>query len=168
MNDDQQAKQCKVHFNLERAALDEATPWPPYVGESLWAEMVTDTSARLDNIPFYAKGVSYLDEVRLEDYQPDSPDAGEAGPMFYEYVGVLKHSGHGTVRAILNDDEKFEIANSAIDDVIAMGCRSEGAGMCISIDIPPDVDSSRVMAILKSAEAAGAIFVDVGFLPAAD
>jgi hypothetical protein len=77
--------------------------------------MVTESSARLENSPFYAKGVSYLDEVRLTPYRPSNDE--EVSPGFYEYDGVLRHGGHGRVRAILRDEEKSGLAQRALDEV---------------------------------------------------
>jgi hypothetical protein len=167
MDKDEKIRKCKVHFVLEKGTLDDSTPWPPYEGETIWAELINGMSARLENSPFYAKGISYLDEVRLVPYQPLASDEDLEGPGYYEYEAVLRHSGHGTVRTLLRDDQKTGIAERALDEVLALGCTYEGYEYGVSIDIPPDVDSDKILSILEAAKVEGAIFVDVGFLPKA-
>jgi hypothetical protein len=100
------------------------------------------------NSPFYAKGVSYLDEVRLRDYElPPNMDRDDIGRGFFEFDNVLKRSGHGTVRAILRSEELKEMAEAAVEETKRLGCTSESTGNClVSIDIPPCVGAATVMA----------------------
>ena len=90
-----------MRFALQKRMLDEQTPWPPVEIETIWAEWVAPRSARLLNSPFFAKGISYLDEVQTTD--------PEEAADFPEFQSVLKHSGHGTVRAILISDDLKEV-----------------------------------------------------------
>ena len=158
---------CKVLFSgIVKRALDSETIWPPLEAESLWAEQLTPNSARLLNSPFYARGVSYLDEVGIKGAGlPDGLNPLEVAQGFYEFESVLKHSGHGTVRAILISEDVQDTAQAAIDEIELLGCTWEGAGACLSIDIPPEVDKRAVMGILERASFEQAIYVDVGFLP---
>ncbi len=158
---------CKARFALEQGSLDEQTPWPPYPAETLWAELIGPRSARLLNSPFYAKGVNYLDEVRVKDADlPPGMKPEEANPYFFEFESVLKRSGHGTVRAILKSEDHRQIAEEAVSAITQAGCTWEGAdGGLLSIDIPPGVNAGAVMATLALAYARGAIYVDVGYVP---
>lgn len=157
---------CKVHFKLQKGALDEQTPWPPCEEESLWGELTGQKSARLLNVPFYAKGVSYLDEVRLEKPTlPDGMSPDEIGPNVFDFGSVTRRSGHATVRAILISEEHRGAAEEAISKIEQLGCSWESAGRgLLAIDIPPEADQRSVMAALEASASAGEIYVDIGVL----
>lgn len=76
------SSKVKVWFKLEDAWHDSAT-------ESLWASNLGDGLYRLENSPFYAFGVSFLDTVTaIERY----------GRLWFDKV-VLR-GGHSTYRII--------------------------------------------------------------------
>ncbi|MFI5808801.1 DUF4265 domain-containing protein [Streptomyces sp. NPDC051561] len=52
----------KVHFRME---VDE-DGWPPASVESLWAVDLGDGTVRLDNTPWFVRGVASDDIVRVE------------------------------------------------------------------------------------------------------
>ncbi|MEU1503299.1 DUF4265 domain-containing protein [Streptomyces sp. NPDC005732] len=54
----------KVHFRME---IDE-DGWPPASVESLWAVDLGDGRVRLDNTPWFVRGVASGDVIRV---QPD-------------------------------------------------------------------------------------------------
>jgi hypothetical protein len=155
---------CKVLFNLETFMLDEQTKWPPGDVETMWAEQLDSRSARLLNYPFYAKDVSFLDVIRTKAEIPrELPEGGVA--EFPEFESVTQRSGHGTVRAILRSDDHRQTAERTLLDVEHLGCTLETtSGELVSIDIPPEVDQNKVMAVLNGAASAGAIFLDIGYL----
>jgi hypothetical protein len=163
-------RKCKVRFALEKGVLDTGTPWPPCEAESLWGELIAPRAARLLNSPFFARGVSYLDEVVVRNAElPSGMSPEDAGPNFFEFESVLNRSGHGTVRAILTSEATRELAEIAVSKIERLGCTWESAAEwrpTLSIDIPPEVDQREVMAILEAAHRGKAIHIDVGFLPA--
>jgi hypothetical protein len=147
----------KVSVPVEKVQLDAHLTWPPYESESLWAEARGDEKAVLLNSPFFARGLSYLDEIEFTKEHAD----GTA-----ELVGIVAHSGHGTVRAILTDSNMLDEATAAINKLERLGCTWEGGdGSVVAIDIPPGVRKEEVMAILDEAKAKAVFYVDVGFLP---
>lgn len=73
---------CKVSFQTDPDGISGGSP------ERLWAKRLSPTELRfeLQNSPFYADGVSYLDVVEAQG-SLDSP--GE-----FKYVKTVKPSGH--------------------------------------------------------------------------
>lgn len=110
-------------FPLER----DEHGYPPDDAESLWANKVTDSTYQLDNIPWFAVGVSWGDLVRVR--------RSGAGELLFEEV--VKPSGHSTVRVIV-----YEL--DALDEVIGrverIGCSTENSHVpgLFSVDIPPN------------------------------
>ncbi len=160
--------QLKVRFLLNRGMLDEQTPWPPFEFESLWAEKVGQRSVKLLNYPFYAAGVSFLDEVLATDVnQLDGISTTDGEPELVQFESVLKHSGHGTVRVILKSEDDRATAETAISEIERLGCTWESSDLelpTLSVDIPPEADQEGVMSILTAASSAKTIYIDVGFL----
>lgn len=109
--------------------------YPPVGAETLWAQSEGD-GFRLENIPFFARGVAFGDIVYAV------PVDG-----LLEYKWVLKRSGHGTVRIIMfeGDTEKTR------DEFRALGCRSELSHIpsLFAVDIPPTSDYAAVRDFLE-------------------
>lgn len=105
--------------------------------ETPWATKVGDDLYRLENSPFYAYSVSWLDIVRA----PYSDE--EQRPTFVETV---EKSGHRTVRIVF--DPPVEDGNESdrrLSEIVALGCSYEGANTSyICIDIPPHTDFDKV------------------------
>jgi Domain of unknown function (DUF4265) len=82
--------------------------------ETLWAVRVTPDRFRLDNLPFYAYGVSLGDIVEGEEYVPG----------MYDLVKVVEPSGNRLMRVILAADAKANTAAGklVIDRLHALGC----------------------------------------------
>lgn len=100
--------------------------------ETLWAEPVGQDLYRLDNLPFFAYGVSWLDVVEAH---PD--DNGQL-----VMSRVVEKSGHRTVRVIFDPgvDQSPE-ARVILDGVVALGASYKRANpRYLAIDIPPGVD----------------------------
>ena len=105
--------------------------------ETLWAERVGPNEYRLENSPFWAYGVSWLDVVEA---QPEEDGA-------LAFVRVVQKSGHRTVRLIL-DPPADEAADSkaVLDGVTALGASYEGMHPgYVSIDIPPEIELKRIV-----------------------
>jgi hypothetical protein len=110
--------------------------------ETMWATPVGPDRYRLENSPFYAYRVSWLDVVEA---RPD-----ETGlPVF---ARVIAKSGHRTVRVILvpGVDEAPE-RQRVLDDLVALGCSYEGYNpRYFSIDVPAEADLAAVAAYLTA------------------
>ena len=100
--------------------------------ETLWAEKVGPNLYRLDNSPWYAYGVSWLDVVEAH------PDA--AGQLVMSRVA--EKSGHRTIRVIFESSvEDSPNAQEVLHGAVALGVTYEGSnGRYMAIDIPPGID----------------------------
>lgn len=98
-----------------------------YALESAWAAKVED-NYKLDNILFYALEYSLGDIVSVEERNDEL------------YVtGLIKESGHSTVRILFNNKKEVQITRNKL---MELGCESEVSNIpkLISVDIPGDVD----------------------------
>ena len=107
--------------------------------ESAWAIPV-DKYFQLDNILFYTPEYSLGDIVSVED---------RAGELFV--TGLIKESGHSTVRIIFEDKR---VVSSIRKHLESLGCDSEisDVPILISIDIPPEVNYSIIKEYLVEGE----------------
>ena len=124
MNKDQPASKVLFRVPQEDGTADVETLWATEVGEDLY---------RIDNTPFFAYSVSWLDVV----YAPFDEDEKQA-----TYKEVIKKSGHRTIRIIFDGPVTEEDDNyGKLQEIIELGCSYEGAyGTLVSIDIPPNID----------------------------
>jgi hypothetical protein len=111
--------------------------------ETLWATPLGRRRYRLENSPFFAYGVSWLDVVEARP-----PVKGEI-PAF---VRVVKKSGHRTIRIIFKPPvNKSRKSKAVLETLVTMGCSYEGANSAyIAVDIPPGVDLSAVCECVTS------------------
>lgn len=111
--------------------------------ESAWGESVGFLSCRLDNILFYAKEYSLNDILTLKEIN---------GEFFV--TGLLKPSGHSTVRILFNN---FSLIETTRNELRNMNCESEisDVRILISVDVPPDVDYFVIQEYLFAGEAKG-------------
>lgn len=110
--------------------------------ESLWATPHGD-GYKLDNIPFYAKGVALDDVVSAKEID---------GCLYVEEV--LEPSGHSTIRIWFSKEEAIDRVR---DTLKSMGCESEVSDQprLVAVDIPPDVSYETIRAYLDAGEADG-------------
>ncbi len=142
-------KMVKIGFKLNR---DEEN-YPPADWEWLWAVRVSDTTLRIESVPFFAKLISFGDTVAVE--QTDD------GLIFKE---LMQSSGHSTVRVILHrNDRSDDQLHAAVEEVrrvlTSMGCSSELSHIpsLVAIDIPPEVSYPLVAAFLSEQEENGVL-----------
>ncbi|XOV83664.1 MAG: DUF4265 domain-containing protein [bacterium] len=127
---DDSSPDSKVVFRIvqDDGSVDVETPWATSLGDDLY---------RLENSPFYAYGVSWLDIVRA----PIDPD--EERPVF---SAVVEKSGHSTVRVIFDPPAQDGNESQAVlDQLVELGASFEGASPSyMAIDIPPGVELSEI------------------------
>jgi hypothetical protein len=146
----------RVEFRLERDAEDPS--WPPFDVETCWAEVTSEEGiVRLDNIPFYARGVSYGDliEVKRDDLSP-----------LLQFVRRVSRSGNRTVRVLVRGDRDPAEFHRALQDI---GCETEGSNTprLFAVSVPAAVTPSHVLAILDAwleSDVAGYEEADVDWL----
>lgn len=136
----------KVLFKYDASAAGE------HEVESMWTVPV-ECGWRLDNIPFYVRGVA------LEDIVCAVP--GMDGELWYDHV--LRPSGHSTVRLLFANEADVQEVR---DQLRAIGCPSELSDLprLVAVDIPPDVPYSFVRQKLQEWEGAGRIEYEEGCL----
>jgi hypothetical protein len=105
--------------------------------ETLWATPLGRNRYRLENSPFFAYSVSFLDviEARL-------PSTGG----FPVLRRVIEKSGHRTIRITFKlPVDKSRKSKSILKKLEKMGCSYEGANPAfIAVNVPAEVDLSAV------------------------
>jgi hypothetical protein len=113
--------------------------------ETLWATPVGPDEYQLENSPFFAYGISWLDIV--EAHAPAaSPDD------FPIFTRVVTPSGHRTLRLILQPRaDRAPESQAILDHLVALGASYEGLNPgYLAIDVPPAVDLELVTDYLTS------------------
>lgn len=116
----------------------ENFPKGEYSIESAWAIPLENNTFKLDNFLFYTTEYSWGDIVSVENRE---------GELFV--TGLIKESGHSTVRIILNDQKDVEKTR---DYLKSLGCDSEisDVPILISVDIPPSVSYLQIKNYLEN------------------
>lgn len=123
----------KITFPLTRGSDD----YPPADWEHLWAIPRGVDQYELDNIPFFAAGVSAGDLVA----------AHQDGDDQLIFDKVLQPGGHSTVRVVMfNTEEKEKIRS----ELAKLGCESEGSHLpkLFAVDVPAAVSYAKVISFL--------------------
>jgi hypothetical protein len=148
----------KVVISIEQ----DAGGFPPFTREGVWAKPLGEDRFEVDNVPFYAYGVSLGDVVRA------SP-AGVEG----EYVldAVEESSGHSVVRVKVRargvDEAEVERRVRRWRETLdAMGCGSEASNLptLFAVDVPAEVDYQPVRDRLDDGVRSGEIDFEEGNL----
>lgn len=127
----------KVHFRLE--VKDD---WPPASVESLWAVDQGNGTVRLDNIPWFVRGIACGDIVVVE---PDEEGVRWAGE-------VVRRSENCTIRLIvLRDGGSGAARQSVINTFQQLGVDGEGIEQfrMVALDVPPTADLAQVQRLLN-------------------
>ncbi|HEX8699117.1 MAG TPA: DUF4265 domain-containing protein [Myxococcaceae bacterium] len=122
MEEVQKERQIKLIVPLEK----EADDYPPVDYEELWSTPSGEGLFRIENIPFFARGLSRGDIV--------SAVADEEGLRVQEVVHI---SGHSTIRLLIKREEAVP---TVIEKFERQGCDSETTfGKLVALDVPPTV-----------------------------
>ena len=131
---DESGDMTKIVFRVEAedGSVEVETSWATRVGEDLY---------RIENSPFYAYSVSWLDVVR-------APFSKLEGRPTFE--AVVQKSGHRTIRIIFDPPVVAgNVSDVVLQGLVSMGCSYEGANPgYICIDVPPKVDLESVRSYL--------------------
>ena len=131
----------------------DSDDWPPVAVETLWVEPLADGLARVDNMPFFIRGVSLDDVVELR--------RATDGPTDLELHQVVTQMGHQTIRVVGLAEGQTERARRELNE---LGCVVESAGVyeLLAVDIPPDLDDGPVFAWLEQNADQGLIDFEEG------
>ncbi|MGW4033952.1 DUF4265 domain-containing protein [Streptomyces sp. NPDC004838] len=134
----------KVHFRMD---MDE-DGWPPVSVESLWAVDLGDGTVRLDNTPWFVRGVASGDIIKAELGGDGVLWAGE----------TVQPSQNCTIRLIvLKDDGSAAARRSVLEVFHRLGTTGEGIeryGM-VALDVPPEADLPQIRKVLEHGETKG-------------
>jgi hypothetical protein len=127
--------QKKVIFYIEQ----DEDGYPPFNCETLWVHQITPERFQIDNIPFFVKSISYKDVISVQL---------EEGYLYFEEI--VSPSNHSTIRVIVFNEMNVD---SLRQSLIRLGCSSElNKTKLISVDIPPEVNYSKVIELLEKGE----------------
>lgn len=122
MEESQAGSPVKVIVLLEQ----EEEGYPPVDYEELWTTPLGEGLYRIENIPFFARGIARGDIV--------SAVAEEEALRFQE---VVEPSGHSTIRLVVHDEAAVP---SAVEHFESLGCESETLfTKLVALDVPPSV-----------------------------
>ena len=112
--------QVKIVFEIER----DEDGYPPEKYESIWASELGGKLYKIDNIPFFVRGVSCEDVVTAEIHD------GEL-----RFQKVVSYSENSTFRLIIYDLNEVEAVRTRMR---AFGCDVEGTGIpgLLAINVP--------------------------------
>lgn len=137
----------KVCFDIRSDDLRDPNP---VLVESLWADRIGPTWARLDNAPFFARDISCGDVVEIE----------RRGQEEF-FVCVAERGGHSTVRLVV--EHPGLTASDIAEPLRELGCRWEvttpGSGT-VAVDVPPEADFLPVAQYFTELEERGFAAVD--------
>ena len=110
--------------------------------ETLWANIVGPDQYEIDNLPWYAYGISAGDVVEA---RPD-------GSGQLRVQRIVRKSGNRTIRIILalTPDRQYTFeSQQVLAGLIERGCDFEGANkILVAINIPPAIDLSAIASYL--------------------
>ncbi|MGY0460557.1 DUF4265 domain-containing protein [Kitasatospora sp. cg17-2] len=139
----------KVAFDLPERTAD----WANASVERLWAGKTSrQMEVQIRNTPFYVKGVSLGDVVRVR------PDHERRELVFEEFVS---EGGHSTIRVIISDDSARDSIEATISEY-ECPWEIDSTGYLWAIDIPPSVDYSAIRNSLLVASGEGKIGIEEG------
>jgi len=110
-------------------------------GESLWATPLGEELYRIENVPFYAYGLNFLDVVRA------TTDEEELKP---EIRKVVQASGRRTIRISFFNETTQEEQDQILNALTSMGVSYERAfKRMIALDIKPELDYNALFSLLE-------------------
>ena len=138
----------KIWFRIEQ----DEDGYPPTRIESLWAAPTEGGLFRLENVPFFAKGVSFKDEVSISQ--------GSDGHKWY--ADVVAPSGHSTVRVIVYRNASLPPLEERVSELrrrfVERGCITELSHLpgLFAVDVPPSISIETVRPLLEEGVASEA------------
>ncbi|WP_330320460.1 DUF4265 domain-containing protein [Streptomyces clavifer] len=128
----------KVHFRME---VDE-DGWPPASIESLWAVKLGNGTVRLDNTPWFVRGVASGDIIRVE--------LEDDGVLYARET--IQPSQNCTIRLIVLKDEGSAAARQTVLETFhRLGTTGEGIERfrMVALDVPPEADLPKIRKLLE-------------------
>lgn len=129
--------------DLEKVTLQlEKADWHDHATETMWARPLGGDRFRLQNVPFYANGISYDDVV-------EAPNAGDRNLV----RTVVERGGHSTYRIFVTNDAALTSFQEFWVPLERCGCTVERATeRLFGVDVPPEADIHQVYDLLQAGE----------------
>jgi hypothetical protein len=133
----------KVVFELPR----DKDGWPPAASEGLWAIPVSPDVVRLDNTPFFVRGVAAGDLIRVHREADGQLRA----------AARLQWSGHCTIRITVPGRPARRIPAAGPGHVAPLGATGEGIERyaMVALDIPPGAQIAAIRSLLLQGQRDG-------------
>lgn len=142
----------KIRFVLDQ----EEDGWPPAGSEGIWAVPLGGNLYRVDNTPWFVRGVAAEDTIEADVDEHDR----------LEFVQVRERGGHNAVRVIPRVDGLLGGSLQLVLEQFAPhGVTGEGMSSPVSmvaLDIGPDAPLPVVKALLVSGESNGLWYYEEG------
>jgi hypothetical protein len=120
--------------------------------EWMWADIAGENRFLLRNVPVFAFGMSYGDEVNTKTV--------DGVPVFTD---VAQHNGHSTYRIYAKTDRHAPDVVALLERVKGLKCDLEMANnKIVAVDVLPEADVYAVYAALDHAEKQGMIDFEEG------
>jgi hypothetical protein len=130
----------KVHVDL---------PNHPVGGESMWARHLGGNRYRIENVPFYAYDLNYLDVVEAKEPSPDLK------PFV---IRVIERSGHRTLRVIFEEDVPEDDHGAYLGELAPLHVSFERCSeRYYALDLEPEASMDRVRGKLDAWERDGVL-----------
>jgi hypothetical protein len=136
------------HRRLDEADLEKVTlqlkkaDWHDHATETMWARPLGGDRFKLQNVPFYAYGVSHDDVV-------EAPSVGDQNLM----RTVVERGGHSTYRIFVTNDAALKRFHEFWVPLERLGCTLERATeRLFGVDVPPEADIYKVYDLLQAGE----------------
>lgn len=127
MEEARQEGQVKLIVPLEK----EEDDYPPVEYEELWSTPMGEGRFRVENIPFFAKGLARGDIV-----------LAVAEDEVLRLQEVVEASGHSTLRLLVKDEDSVP---EVVERFEHLGCDTEVTfGKLVALDVPPSVSLDDV------------------------
>jgi hypothetical protein len=128
-----ESKDVKIAFEL----VQDEDGYPPDRWETMWATETESGLYSLDNIPFFARGVSPGDLVKVRK---------EDGELIFD--GVVSPSSSSVFRIFVTSSADVQAAR---DEFRQLGCESELSQITrlFAVEVPGTVDFSRFAELLS-------------------
>ena len=116
--------------------------------ETMWAEPLGDDLFKVNNVPFFAYGISNGDVVRCKER---------------EVIEVVRPSGNRTLRVKFNNTLTQEQMQAIYEAIVGLGGEVEpGFPGLISINVPPAVDYDTLVSFLEGSDHADMLAFETG------
>lgn len=127
---------------MEKATIElDQDDWHGYSTESVWVSKASKGKYRVENIPFFAKGLSFRDMISVREID---------GQLVFDKR--LVSAKGSTYRIIPAKGVSKDVLNQHLTALNAVGCAYEHGDFgfdLYALNVPADVDVHKVYALLE-------------------